>query len=385
MERPPECPPTSDGSHLGLVMSGGGARAAYQVGLLRHLARRYPDLRLPIITGVSAGAINAALLAARVETWPEKVEILSDLWLELRTEDVFRVGPLGLFTQAGAWAISMASGGHFTPKRHGMVDTTPLHSFLRRVLLTPDGALPGIEENIREGRLRSIAITTSSYSTGQSITWVQGCEIPHWERAGRRSRSCKLTVDHVMASASLPLFFPAVSVEGAWFGDGGMRLTAPLSPAVHLGAERILAISTRYGRSSAEADAPVVNGYPPPAQVAGVLLNSIFLDLFDGDALRLERINRMIDAVPEESRGGLRKVELMLLRPSRDLGRLANDYEPRLPRTFRFLTRGLGTRKTRSNDLLSLVMFQHDYIRSLIELGEADAEARAEEIAAFLS
>jgi NTE family protein len=187
-----------------------------------------------------------------------------------------------------------------------------------------------------------------------------------------------------MASSALPFFFPAIEVDGEWFGDGGMRLTAPLSPAVHLGARRIIAISTRYARTRAEADRPAVVGYPPPAQVAGVLLNSIFLDLLDHDALHLNQINHLVAALPEGRRDGLRRIDLLVLRPSSDLGRLANAYEPELPRAFRFLTRGLGTRETRSNDLLSLVMFQRDYVKRLMEMGEADAVARMAEIRRFL-
>jgi NTE family protein len=164
-----------------------------------------------------------------------------------------------------------------------------------------------------------------------------------------------------------------------------MRLTAPLSPAIHLGADKIIAISTRYARSRAEADKPAVDGYPPPAQILGMLLNAIFLDLFDADALTMDRVNRMIADLPADKRRGMRAVKLLVLRPSRDLGQLANEYEAELPGTFRFLTRGLGTRETRSNDMLSLVMFQPDYLARLIELGEKDAEARRTEIAAFLS
>ena len=380
-------PPGTDGratDELALVMSGGGARAAYQVGVLRSLARRRPELEIPIVTGVSAGAINAAFLAARPGEWVERVERLTELWSTLGTEHVFRTGPLGLFTQIAGWGLSLLSAGKIVPRRKGMVDTTPLRAFLTWKLQAEDGVLVGVDENLKQGRLRAVAITTSSYTTGQSITWVQGAELPQWERANRRSRPCTLRVDHVLASSALPLFFPAVRIDGAWYGDGGMRLTAPLSPAIHLGARRILAISTRYEASPEEADAPVVLGYPPPAQVAGVLLNAIFLDQFDGDALRLERINQLLAHLPAERRGGFRPIQLLLLRPSRDLGRLANDYEPRLPRTFRFLTRGLGTRRARANDLLSLVMFQPDYLRRLIDLGEADAEARAAEIEAFL-
>ena len=219
------------------------------------------------------------------------------------------------------------------------------------------------------------------------MTWVQTREdhgIQTWERPQRKSIACALRVDHVVASSALPFFFPAVEVDGAWYGDGGIRLTAPLSPAVHLGARRIIAVSTRYARTRAEADRPAVVGYPPPAQVAGVLYNAIFLDQLDSDALQLQQINRLIARLPETAREGLRPIELLMLRPSIDLGRLANAYEPDLPRAFRFLTRGLGTRETRSNDMLSLVMFQKDYVKRLIELGEADAHARLEDIRGFL-
>jgi NTE family protein len=257
---------------------------------------------------------------------------------------------------------------------------------LERELQATDGVLTGIARSVQDGWLRAIALAASSYTTGQSVTWVQtsDCAMPMWERPQRKSAICELRVDHVMATAALPFFFPAVQVDGAWYGDGGIRLAAPLSPAVHLGARRIVAISTRYGRSREEADVPAMSGYPPPAQVAGVLLNAIFLDLLDGDALHLHQINQLVARLPEAERDGLRHIDLLVLRPSQDLGQLANQFEPELPTTFRFITRGLGTRETRSNDLLSLVMFQSNYLRQLIDMGEADAAARVDDIRQFL-
>jgi NTE family protein len=188
----------------------------------------------------------------------------------------------------------------------------------------------------------------------------------------------------VVASSALPFLFPAVEIEGAWYGDGGIRLTAPLSPAVHLGARRILAVSTRYAPTGREAERPAIVDYPPPAQVAGVLYNAIFLDQLDSDAYQMRQINKLVEKLPQEDRDGLRHIDLLMLRPSIDLGRLANEYEPDLPRALRFLTRGLGTKETRSNDMLSLVMFQSDYVRRLVELGEADAAARIRDIRQFL-
>jgi NTE family protein len=371
---------------LGIVMGGGGARAAYQVGFLRCLARHYPHLRISYITGVSAGAINAAHLAAHHGTFLQAVEELTGLWGNLRVEDVFRVDLSSLAIHSLRWAVQLVSGGLAgrTPRR-GLVDTQPLRRFLGEVLHAVDGELTGIRYNLERGRLKAVALSTSSYTTGQSVTWVQGDDIQEWERPQRRSRNTVLTIEHIMASSSLPLFFPAVALENGWYGDGGVRLAAPLSPVLHLGARRVLAISTRYDRSQAEADRPTVVGYPPPAQIMGVLMNSIFLDLLDHDALRLERLNRLLERLPPEDSMGLRPVKLMVLRPSTDLGRLAGRYEPQLPRMFRFLTRGLGTRETESPDFLSLILFQPDYLRALMEMGERDAEARLDEIVAFLA
>ncbi len=376
-------------SDLALVFSGGGARAAYQVGFLRLLAREFPEIIPGILTGVSAGGINAAVLAAWQEPFRKKIDKLSDMWAGLRTDDVFRVDLRDLASRTVRWGGRLVSGGRtFLPPARSLVDTEPLHDLLARVLGAQSGAIDGVSKNLGAGLLRALSLTASSYTTGQSVTWVQTRDesgIHLWaRRPQRKSIACEIGVEHVMASCALPFFFPAIEVGGEFYGDGGIRLTAPLSPAVHLGAQRIIAVSTRYARSREEADVPLVVGYPPPAQVAGVLFNSIFLDLLDGDALHLQQVNQLVDRLPEAAREGLRPIDLLVLRPSEDLGRLANEYEPQLPRAFRFLTRGLGTAETRSNDLLSLVMFQTDYIQRLIEMGEADAEKKLPEIQRFL-
>ena len=381
----PEVPSYNGAGPLGIVMGGGGARAAYQVGTLRYIARRFPNLRIPIVTGVSAGAINAALLASHHGSFQQAIEELSGLWQNLRVEDVFKVDTPSLAWTGVRWAFQLFSGGVGGAMRvKGLVNTSPLRDYLSEALHAVDGELTGVQYNLAKGRLQAVALSSSSYTTGQSMTWIQGCDLREWERPQRRSRKTVLTVDHVMASSALPLFFPAQEIEGAWYGDGGIRLAAPLSPALHLGAGRILAISTRYDRDQSEADRPDVRGYPPPAQVVGAIMNSVFLDLLDQDALRLERLNRLIERLPEDERDDLRLIKLLILRPSADLGRLANEFEPQLPKTFRFLTRGLGTKQTESPDFLSLLLFQPDYLSRLIEIGESDAEAQSEEIDAFI-
>lgn len=371
---------------LGILLTGGGARGAYQVGVLRWLARRFPDLRIPVLTGVSAGAVNAAYLASHHGTFQQAVSELCTIWTHLTTEHVFRVDVWSLGSNVLRWVLRLVVGGVVpAPRVRSFLDTAPLRELLEEVFVTVNGEFTGIDYNLGRDVLRAVAVMTTSYTTGQSVTWVQGRDVQLWTRPQRRSVLTRLCVDHVMASAALPLFFPAVRMDGAWYGDGGIRLVAPLSPALHLGASRILAISTRHERTQAQADRPAIVGYPPPAQMFGVLMNSVFLDVIDQDALLTERLNRLVLKLPPEERNGLRPVGLLVLRPSRDLGRMARAYEPWLPWTFRMLTRGLGTRETRSSDLLSMVMFQPEYLRRLVELGEADAEAQAAELEAFIT
>ncbi|MGH8566226.1 MAG: patatin-like phospholipase family protein [Gammaproteobacteria bacterium] len=371
---------------LALAVSGGGARAAYQVGFLRWLVEHYPDLEIPILTGVSAGAINTVYLANHQGTFRDKVKGLAAVWETLTLDRVFRVDAGSIAAHVARWGMRLLMGtaSHVMETR-SLVDASPLQALLEQVLKPVSGVLGGIHDNLLERRLRAVAITTSNYSTGQSVTWIQGINLMPWTRAHRIGIPCTLRIDHILASASLPLFFPAVNIGGCWYGDGGIRMTAPLSPAVHLGADRILAISTKYAPSTEEVDCPTIDGYPPPVQVVGALYNALFLDVFDYDALRIERINSLVKQVPLDKRGGLRCVDLLLLRPSCDLGKLANAYEPELPGAFRFMTRGLGTQETRSNDLLSVLMFQPDYLQRLADLGYADAGARREEISAFFA
>jgi NTE family protein len=377
-------------SDIGLVLTGGGARGAYQVGVLSWLAKRYPDLDIPIITGVSAGAVNSVMLASRVGNFADAVAEMRHLWSELTVENVFHVEPWMLARTGMRLGTRLFSGGGTrVPEATGLLDTQPLRDYLQETMASVKGNLTGIDYNLERGVLKAVAIVTTSYTTGQSVTWFQGRDIDPWKRPHRRAVRAPLTLEHVMASAALPIFFPAVQIHDPvvgdhWYGDGGIRLAAPLSPALHLGASRILTVSTRYDRSSAESERPNVPGYPPPAQVLGVLLNSVFLDLVDQDVLRLERLNKLLERLPPEQRNGLRTIRIMKIRPSRDLAVMAAGYELELPRTFRFLTRGLGTRETRAPDILAMLMFNPQYLRSVMELGEHDAELRAEEMEAFV-
>jgi NTE family protein len=371
---------------LAISLGGGGARAAYQAGVLRGLAKHFPDLRPTILTGESAGAINVAYLAAHRGSLPDVVEDLTALWSQLTADHVFRIDVPWLARNIARWATRLVSGGAaIAPQVRGLLEMSPLRSLLERALEPADGRIVGIADNLRKGLMKAIALTTINYSTGQSVTWVEGRGIPDWERPLRRSVRTQLTVDHVLASAALPFIFPAVRLDDGWHGDGGIRLHAPFSPAIHLGARRILAISTRPRQAPNEANGPAVRHYPAPADVAGILLDAIFLDLIDDDALALQRVNSLLERLPPEDWGELRPVDLLVIHPSQDLSALAADCEPGLPRAFRFLTRGLGTRETSRPAFLSLLMFVPEYLQRLIRIGEADVEPRLEEIAAFLA
>lgn len=372
-----------------LVLAGGGARAAYQVGCLRAIARRVPEYRPQILTGVSAGAINAAHLASHRGSWPDSVEALRALWLGLDTEKVFRTKLRDLLRNMLNAALPLISGGRIgRGSVRGMVDTQPLRLFLEAALPLEEGGLSGVRENLADGLLDSLAIVTTNYETGRSTAWVESATRRDLGRGQLRVETGRIGLDHVMASSALPIFFPAVALGNAWHGDGGIRLTAPLSPALHLGATRILAVSPRM-RPIDPAALPVlpeVPAYPSPGQIAGVLMNAVFLDSLDYDALQMSRINQLLGALSEAERAmaGLRPVEVMILRPSRDLGALARKNEFRLPRAFRFFEKGLTGSHAKSSDVLSMVIFEPEFLRELVELGEADTLARADEIEAFV-
>jgi NTE family protein len=369
---------------LALVLTGGGARAAYQVGVLAGLARRFPDLRIRILVGVSAGAVNAVHLASHPGRFARAVTDLVNLWRGLTPERIFRVDAPTLGQNVLRWGTRLLSGG-LRGEVRSLLDTAPLRSLLQDHFVTADGLLPGIGQNIRRGVLGAVAISGTSYSTGRSTVWAQGrCNIEPWTRPRRCGVPTALTVDHVMASAALPLLFPAVRIDGAWYGDGGMRLAAPLSPAIHLGAGRILVIATQ-GAPSTAGPRPRIVTYPTPAEVFGLLLDAAFVDALDEDALRLGHVNHLLEKLPEEERLGFRIVDLFVMQPSRDLIRLAAEYERRLPPVFRVLTRGLGMGEAMRPDMLSLLLFEPDYVRRLIEIGEADAEQRGDELAAFFA
>jgi NTE family protein len=371
---------------LAVMLTGGGARAAYQVGLLKGIARHFPRLKFQIVTGVSAGAINAAYLAAKVGTLAQKAEQLDRMWCELNCNSIYEFEWKAFLPFRSALASISAKRSRWSATRPAAwVNTTPLRNLICRILDVPPGTpIRGIEENLASGDLTALALMTLDYSTGQTVRWVQGRNFDVHEGPNRRTVATQFTIEHVLASAALPFVFPAVQIDGEWHGDGGIRLAAPLSPAVHLGARRIIAMSTGYQRTPEEATHTVITGYPPAAQVLSQLVNAIFLDAIDEDVTRMERMNEIIGKLPAGERNGLKPIDLLVLRPSVDLGKLAGDYERDLPRKVKLLVRALGARETESPDFISLLMFLPSYTRRIIEIGEADVEARLPELRQFL-
>jgi NTE family protein len=374
---------TSRPERLAVMLTGGGARAAYQVGLLRGIARHFPDLEFQIVTGVSAGAINAIFLAAKEGSLPERVAQLTDVWRELECYDIFRPNYRALIPFGSA--LRSLFPKHVKATARGFFDSSPLACLLREQFgcIEKNEPIAGIRHNLQKGRIEVVAITALDYSTGQSVRWVQGPHADVHEGPNRRSVSAELTVDHVLASAALPFAFPAVRIGDGWYGDGGIRLAAPLSPAVHLGATRILAMSTGYQRTPAEASTLVVPGYPPAAQLLGQLVNAIFLDVIDEDVARMERMNDMLDKIDLKERNGFKSIDLFVLRPSIDLGKIAGEYEKYLPLNMKLLSRALGSEETEVPDFLSLLMFEPHYTRTLMEIGEGDVDARLDDLKAF--
>ena len=378
--------PTTGGGGTAVSMTGGGARAAYQAGVLRGVARVAPDFRPDLLTGVSAGGLNAAFLAATAQRpFADSVDHLVDLWHALRADQVYRLDRPGV---AGTVARLVRRPATVEPPGEGgLLDTSPLYAFVSEHLGPIGEPVGAIGDAISAGALRALALTATSYRTGEARTWVQGRDAVG--RAGRRYTYTPIRPEHVLASAALPFFFPAVRVDGeapgggGWYGDGGIRLTAPLSPALRLGADRILSINTRAAGSTAPDDGP---GYPPTSRVLGTLMNAVFLDVLDRDAKTLRRINALLAATPPAEWGGFRPVDLLVIRPSVDLAELASGYEPLLPPSMRVAVGGIGGRDaTASPDWLSMLLFDSDYVGRLVALGEADVAARADEVRAFLA
>ena len=370
-----------------LVLAGGGARAAYQAGVLQALREMLPDPKrnpFPIICGTSAGAVNAGALAVYADDFGKAVDNLLAVWRHFEPHHVYRSDFPGVASNSARWLSGFFFGAFLRNRRTSLLDNRPLENLLARQL-----DFSRIARNIECGALDAVSITCSGYTSGQSCSFFEGAEsLEGWKRSTRIGIKTKLQVSHLMASSAIPFLFPAHHLNREYFGDGSMRQIAPVSPALHLGADRVLVVGTARTKSTAP-DRTRGDQYPTLAQIAGHLLNSIFLDSLAVDVERMERINRTISAIPADS---LRKtgltlhhVDVLVLTPSEPLDAIALKHVHSLPWTIRFLLRTVGAMRRGGANLASYLLFERGYCQELITLGYHDTLARREEVEAFLA
>jgi NTE family protein len=368
----------------GLVLTGGGARAAFQVGVVkavRDLLGNPVKNPFPILCGTSAGAINAASLAAFADDFSRAVANLLEVWEHMRCDHVYRTDLPGIVKSGARWLSSMMLVSRNNPV--SLLDNAPLRDMLEKSL-----PFERIQAHIDAGALYAVCVTASGYTSGQSVSFFQGGSgLEGWERNQRIGAGVMLKLDYLMASSALPFIFPAVKVHREYFGDGSMRQIAPVSPALHLGADRVLIVGT--GRQSLEQARVRSSIYPSLAQIAGHALNSIFLDSLAVDIERLERINRTVRMIPPERLEGsslmLRPVQVLFITPSQPIERIAARFVHDLPRSVRFILRPTGALSRAGSNLASYLLFEESFCRALIDLGYQDTLAREAEVRDFFS
>lgn len=364
-----------------LVLPGGGARSAYQVGVLKAIAeiRGNRPNPFPLICGVSAGAINAATLASHAHEFAQGVQILEKFWASMSCNRIYRTEGWTVFSNGLHWLVSLTFGGGLVSNPRSLLNNQPLRKFLQDNL-----QLHGIQTAIDNSSLRAVAVTASGYRSASAVSFFQGMAgLESWKVPRREGRRTRLGVEHLLASAALPLIFPAERVGPEFFGDGGMRMLTPLSPAINLGATKVLVIGTRDERPD---PAPLQDmAYPSLGEIGGYLLDCIFMDTLTADLQRLARNNLVISSLPPEQHQSLamRRIDSMVIRPSRDLRDLTREHMAEIPRSVRLLLRSLGG-WGKDWRLASYLLFGAGYCQALMALGYQDGMAQAQALAEFL-
>lgn len=378
---------------IGLVITGGGARGAYQAGVLKRIGelRRVQELGnpFPLIGGASAGAVNGAALAVGSDDFPAATKALADLWSRLKPTDIFRCDLASQAHNSVTWILDLSFGGIFGGgNARSLLDATPLRNYLNRHL-----DCDRIQDNIKRGNLYALAISATNYSSGESYLFIQGAK-GHalWNRLRLVTVATKITVDHVCASAAIPLIFQPVRLKiprgAAFFGDGCVRLQQPLSPVIRLGAEKVFAIGVR-GDDRERVEIGTNGSNPSLSQVMGVLFDVMFLDHIATDVEHLERLNHLLEVghimQPDlEENERIRQVSTFVISPSQSLSALAAQHQKDMPYLIKYFVSSLGRDAASCADLMSYLLFTPKYTRDLIAIGYRDADERIDEIEEFL-